>query len=61
MTAIHANNRRATSRNEGLGIFDCMRRRYQRRRDARVLAKLDDRMLRDIGLSRHDIDMMSKS
>jgi uncharacterized protein YjiS (DUF1127 family) len=35
--------------------------RYRRRRDAALLAKLDDHILTDIGLTRFDIDMLARS
>lgn len=38
-----------------VGLTDPLRRAWQRRRDARMLADLSDHQLRDIGLSRLDI------
>jgi uncharacterized protein YjiS (DUF1127 family) len=35
--------------------------KYRRRRDARLLAKLDDHMLRDIGLTRYDVELLARS
>jgi uncharacterized protein YjiS (DUF1127 family) len=61
MTELAAPAQIAIARDQALPLFRRIIERHQRRRDARLLAKLDDRMLRDIGLTRHDIEQLGKS
>lgn len=61
MTELAAPVQRACARDQALPLFRRIMEQHRRRRDARMLAKLDDRMLRDIGLTRYDIELLARS
>jgi uncharacterized protein YjiS (DUF1127 family) len=61
MTEIAIHQLEAIGRDQRQTVFGRMLDRYKRRRDATVLARLDDHILQDIGLSRYDIEMLAKS
>jgi uncharacterized protein YjiS (DUF1127 family) len=53
--ASDANFRSLQASDPGSGVWQAVRRWYNRRRTMRVLRELDDRSLSDIGLTREDL------
>jgi uncharacterized protein YjiS (DUF1127 family) len=61
MTELASFLQTAIARDPSLSHFRRLMDMYRRRRDPATLAKLDDHILRDIGLTRYDIEVLANS